>query len=192
VSAVNQALWAAWGLAAAFAVPAAAAYLLWCVFGRRKARAQAQSWLVCARVEAKWGMVLALPPALLLVVIATSPGVPFLAAAALVLVVVGFYSIPVAIVLDGRIPRFARWVPTVVAIPTTLLILVGTIASAVSDGPWTLIVPVIVLDRGLASCLVAVRFARAVARRDAGNAPQREPASPSIGLPELAVRELPS
>lgn len=162
MSAPNGVIWNVWLVSALLALPASVAYLVWVRATRDSVRTRARSLEAGARVEARWGMALAIPPALLLLAGATSAGVPIAVAMLLGLAVAAFYCIPLAVVMGRDIPTFARWVPSAVALPITLLIVLLSVPIMASAGSLGFIVLAIAIPRGWASCLVAIRFAQAV------------------------------
>ena len=145
----------AWAVSAYVALVAAVVYICWWAFARRGRRAMARSVRARLRFEAIWGIILALPLGLGLLVEATSLKEQPLGAAALVMVAVAFFAIPVAAMQGRRLPAWVRWAPAGVAFS------VGTPLALLSV--YVLFVPV---PWYVAGCMVAVRFARAARAAD--------------------------
>jgi len=155
----------AWGVSACIACVAGIIYICWWASARRGWRALERSGVARTRFEAIWGIILALPLGLGLVVgaaslaaapSATAPRAAQLTGAvALVSVTVAFFAIPVVALRGRRVPPAVRWVPTGVAFSIGTPLAVLAVFSVPFAVPWY-----------VAGCMVAVRFARAVGQRD--------------------------
>lgn len=171
-----------WGISACVACVAPIVYFCWWAFARRGRRATPRPADAQLRFEAIWGIVLALPLGLGAFVAAASWEAQPIAASALVVVTVAFFAIPVAALRGRRLPPVVRWVPAGVAFsigtPLALLAVLGLFLVAL---PWY-----------VAGCMLAVRFARSVARRDSASALEAQAANLHLTPPEPAVREVPS
>ena len=151
----------------------------WFYVGLRLAGERSDSLSHEVRYEAIWGIVLSLPLALGVLTVVAEPGIHPLVIALGVFAVVAFYAIPVLAILGRQLPRFVRWLPAAIAISAVPLILVYFL---VTGWDWLSVVIVIIFGAGLgvgyaADCMVAVRFARVVAERDAAEWQE------SLGLP---------
>jgi len=123
------------------------------------------------RLEAMWGMALALPALLVVASGALEPGDSSRWWPPLIAVVFGLYAVPV-LALGGRhLPAVARWYPATVAFVATPALMVAYAAAPDFESfPFFIFVAgVSRLGIGyVADCVVGVRFARAVGRRQAG------------------------
>ncbi len=143
-------------------------YVIWFAWRRRDANAKVRSVDGWVRREARWGLLMASPLLFAVLAAAASPGTWWWVSLLSVVAIGLFYSIPVLAFRGVRLRPLIRWLPAAVVVPTVPLLL------AISATQGDLFGMLVMLTFGgglgigyLAECMVAVRFARAVGRRDA-------------------------
>lgn len=122
------------------------------------------------RVESIWGMALALPALLYVLIGAVEPSPWSPQWLLFVTAVLALYAVAAFALADRRLPARARWYPAFVAFLATPALLVSVATSAGVDTRYFALVAVFVSRLGvgyIADCVVGVRFARAVGRRQA-------------------------
>jgi len=168
------------------------AYVSWWVFARDAPRARARSPQQRVRFEAIWGMCLALPLPWTLLVLTSRPDAPAWHAMFAVVASMAFYAVPVLAICGLRLSAAVRWIPLVVAaagLPVVPAWVFPQVAWSTGLIPsWSDVgflfasgIGIAVVLGYFADCLVAIRFARAVAKRDAagGEDPRGLPVSDS-------------
>lgn len=143
-------------------------YVLWFAFRRRDAHAKVRSVDSWARRESRWGMLMASPLLFAVLAAAASPGTWWWVSLLSVVAIGLFYSIPVLAFRGVRLPPLIRWLPAAVVLPALPVLLAISAIQGDLFGALVWFTFAGGLGIGyLAECMVAVRFARAVGRRDA-------------------------
>lgn|GEM_PF-2344245 len=162
-------------LGAAFLVSLAADVVLsitYLVLAGRRARGGLPDgdWDREVRFHAIWGMMLAVPALLFVVSGASEMGSWTVWTGLMLVVLIGLYAVPALAIAGRGLAPALRWYPAVVAIGTLpLLVIVGAFADGFGSLWLVIFLPASTrLGIGYAAdCMVGVRFARAVGRRDA-------------------------
>ena len=141
---------------------------------RRARRPQIRAGEFDVRFEAVWGMVLAAPVLWLVLGIATAPQNDW-RISLLLIPVVALYAVPIAALAGWRLPRAVRVYPAVIAIAPIVLMCLSGLGAVFwnrqsQDFTFVELVLGMLIPTRLgvgfaADCTVAVRFARAVDRR---------------------------
>jgi hypothetical protein len=128
------------------------------------------------RFESIWAMVLALPALLRVAAVCAFPDSREAWHLLLGIAVLGLYVNPTLAPMGRSLPKAARWYPAVIAIGALpVLVVLGVMFGY--GAVWLIFFVPISSRLGFgyaADCMVGVRFARAVARRDLEDARDRE------------------